>query len=492
MQRDISQEGIDEVMQRSWKAFLRFRNVSIRQRAAFMHAVADKLESSGDGLIATAMRETNLPEARLKNERARTVYQLRSYADACAQGHWVDARVDTALPDRAPARPDIRKMNTGVGPVIVFGASNFPFAYSTAGGDTATAFAAGCPVVVKAHPAHPSTSDEVAELIIEAARETGMPEDVFQHVHGISFDVGRGLVMHDHTRAVGFTGSYLGGKQLYDWSQQRKEPIPVFAEMGSVNPVFVLPGKLREDVGGIAEQLAGSITLGVGQFCTNPGLVIGMEGPELNAFAEALAGRVKGIAPGKMLHAGISKAYAEKRELAISQADVEVAGTWENEPGELEGLPTIATASGQAFLNNPILHKEVFGPYSLVVRCSGPEQMRQVAEELEGQLTCSLMATEEDVLAHHELVETISLRCGRMVMNGVPTGVEVCWSMQHGGPFPATTDARFGAVGPDAIKRFVRPLCYQNFPDSLLPEELKSGNPLGIPRIENGELKTGK
>jgi NADP-dependent aldehyde dehydrogenase len=304
----------------------------------------------------------------------------------------------------------------------------------------------------------------------------------------MSFEVGRGLVMHDHTKAVGFTGSYLGGRQLHDWAQQRKEPIPVFAEMGSVNPVFLLPEKLSQDAVGIAEQLAGSITLGVGQFCTKPGLVIGCEGESLNVFIEHLSRKIGSVAPGKMLHAGISKAYAEKRELALSQADVEVAGIAEKDAADGEGHPTIAVASGEAFLNNSVLHKEVFGPYSLVVKCRNMEEMKEVAEELEGQLTCSLIATESDMLNHRELVERVSLICGRLVMNGVPTGVEVCWSMQHGGPFPATTDSRFGSVGPDAIKRFVRPLSFQNFPDGLLPEALKEGNPLGIVRLVDGKL----
>lgn len=491
MQKDISQDGIHEVMEKAWVAFMQFRNLGIRERASFMRMIATKLENSGEELIGTAMRETNLPEARLKNERARTVFQLNSYAEACAQGHFLDARIDTALPDRTPARPDIRKMNIGLGPVVVYGASNFPFAYSTAGGDTATALAAGCPVVVKAHPAHPDTSDMVAAIILEAAKESGMPDHVFQHIHGTSFEVGKALVMHDKTKAVGFTGSFSGGKQLYDWSQQRKEPIPVFSEMGSVNPVFLLPEKLKAAAPALAEQLAGSVTLGVGQFCTNPGLIIAVEGEDLELFITELGARVRNIAPGKMLHAGITKAYREKRETALAQADVDTVAVADATAQELEGSPTIATAKGNAFLDNPVLHKEVFGPYSLVIRCKDMEEMMDVAAELEGQLTCSLMATENDILQNNSLVENIGLLCGRLIMNGVPTGVEVCWSMQHGGPFPATTDSRFGSVGPDAIKRFVRPLSFQSFPDSLLPEELKHDNPLGIPRIENGKLFAG-
>jgi 2,5-dioxopentanoate dehydrogenase len=489
MHQDISIEGIDEVMERSWSAFLQYRNYSLSARASFMKAIAHKLENSGDALIQTAMRETNLPEARLKNERGRTVFQLNSYADACAQGIWVEARIDSAMPDRNPPRPDIRKMNIGIGPVVVFGSSNFPFAYSTAGGDTASALAAGCPVVVKAHPAHPETSTMVANIISEAAIELQIPEGIFQHVYGASFDVGRGLVMHPHTRAVGFTGSYLGGKQLYDWAQQRKEPIPVFAEMGSINPVFLLPGKLQQDAELLAEQLAGSITLGVGQFCTNPGLIIAIAGEGLDRFERKLTQLISDAAPGKMLHPGISKAYAEKRETALLQGDVEMVAVSSKEAMEFEGRPTLAQASGDAFLNNPVLHKEVFGPYSIIIRCSDMHQLQEVAEELEGQLTATLMALESDMVEHHKLVETVSMICGRMIMNGVPTGVEVGWSMQHGGPYPATTDSRYTSVGPDAIKRFARPLSFQNFPDTLLPEELKQNNPLGIPRIVDGVLK---
>lgn len=477
---------IDIVMQHAWKAFLSFRKTSPAQRASLMKSIASKLEHSGDELIQIAMRETNLPEARLKNERNRTVFQLNQYADACVQGLWLDARIDHALPDRVPARPDIRKMNIGLGPVVVFGASNFPFAYSTAGGDTATALAAGCPVVVKAHPAHPDTSDFVAGLIHSAVEEAGYDPFVFQHVHGISFEVGKALVMHEHTKAVGFTGSFSGGKQLFDWAQQRKEPIPVFSEMGSINPVFILPKKLATDHGWLAEQLAGSITLGVGQFCTNPGLIITMEGEGLEAFLNGLASRIKAITPGKMLHSGIAQAYVTNRSEAVSQAAVKLVSTSEVEAKDGEGQPTIATVSGDVFLANPILHQEVFGPYSLVVVCSDENQMMQIASTIEGQLTCSVMATEDELT--HALFDVLDLKCGRMILNGVPTGVEVCWSMQHGGPFPATTDCRFGSVGPDAIKRFVRPVSFQNYPDGLLPDELKESNPLGVIRVVDGVI----
>lgn len=488
MYPDISLTNLHQTMETAWEAFLSFRKTSPAQRAALLRRIAHRLEHSGDELIRMAMQETHLPEGRLKNERGRTCFQLTSYADACEQGIWLEARIDTALPERVPPRPDIRKMNTALGPIVVFGASNFPFAYSTAGGDTATAFAAGCPVIVKAHPAHPETSAFVAQLISEAVAETNMPSGVFQHVFGASFDVGKALVMHPYTKAVGFTGSFSGGKQLYDWAQQRPEPIPVFSEMGSTNPVFILPEKLAAQADWLAEQLAGSITLGVGQFCTNPGLIITTESAGLDAFLQALSTRIRAVQPAPMLHAGISQAYQLHREQGLSQPGVSLLATADQAPANGEGQPTIAVVSGATFLANPQLHKEVFGPYSLVIRCADQAQMNEVAMRLEGQLTFSLMATEADLQAHTELTDIVSIKCGRLNVNTVPTGVEVCWSMQHGGPFPATTDSRFGSVGPDAIRRFVRPISYQNVPQAFLPDELKDGNPLKIPRVENGRL----
>ena len=470
-------------MTSAWKAFHVYRKLSLKQRAGFMRAIAKELEAAGDELIQTAMQETNLPEARLRGERGRTIFQLESYADACEKGDWLEARIDHAIPGKTPPKPDIRKMLVPVGPVVVFGASNFPFAYSTAGGDTATAFAAGCPVIVKAHPAHPQTSHLAAQAIFRAAEKTGMPAGIFAHVTGMSFEVGKALVMHTYCKAVGFTGSYAGGKQLFDWANQRPEPIPVFAEMGSVNPVFLLPGKLAVSAGEVATQCAGSITLGVGQFCTNPGLIIGIDGPDLQQFIHDLGKAIQQTMPGMMLHQGIADNFTNKREEALMQENVHlVAESAQSGEDRCTGLPTVATVDGKTFLANPLLHKEVFGPYSLVVRCADAAEMLDVTLHLEGQLTATLMATTADMLNNEELVEAVKNICGRFVMNGVPTGVEVCLSMQHGGPFPASTDSRFGSVGADAIKRFARPLSFQNWPDELLPEELKEANPLGIGR----------
>lgn len=490
--KDFNTEEINLVMQEAWNAFHIYRKFSLQQRAAFMKAIAVELDNCGDALIQTAMGETNLPEARLRGERARTIFQLNSYAEACEKGNWLEARIDTAITDKTPPKPDIRKMLVPLGPVVVFGASNFPFAYSTAGGDTACAFAAGCPVIVKAHPAHAETSEIVANAILTAANKCNMPKGIFAHVHGASFEVGKALVQHPHTKAVGFTGSYIGGKQLFDWGNQRNEPIPVFAEMGSINPVFLMPEKLYTESASMAQQYAASITLGVGQFCTNPGLLIGIESEALKTFIHDLGKAIQKIAPAPMLHSGIVSAYKKNKGNALLQDDVHLVAESETEVKENEGLPTIATASGQAFLNNPVLHQEVFGPYSIVIRCKDMQEMITVAKNLEGQLTTTLMATETDITRNNELVEAIKNICGRFILNGVPTGVEVCLSQHHGGPFPATTDSRFGAVGADGIKRFARPIAFQNWANNLLPDELKNENPLNIWRTVNNELSNEK
>jgi alpha-ketoglutaric semialdehyde dehydrogenase len=488
MFNDSTPQEIEAVVQQAWKAFHQYRKLSLKQRAAFMKAVVVELENCGDALIQTAMSETNLPEARLRGERARTIFQLNSYADACEKGQWLEARIDTAISTKTPPKPDIRKMLVPLGPVVVFGASNFPFAYSTAGGDTACAFAAGCPVIVKAHPAHAQTSEIVASAILKAAELCNMPKGIFAHVHGASTEVGKALVTHPYIKAVGFTGSYGGGKQLFDWGNQRKEPIPVFAEMGSINPVFLLPEKLNADAVAIAKNYAASITLGVGQFCTNPGLIIGIESEALNTFITTLGDEIKTIAPGTMLHPGIAKAFEEKKAAALAQSNVTTVAVSETAKKENQGTPTIASATGKTFLDNPVLHQEVFGPYSIVIHCADMNEMTEVARRLEGQLTSTLMATENDIINNNELVEAVQNICGRFILNSVPTGVEVCLSMQHGGPFPATTDSRFTSVGADGIKRFARPVAFQNWSDALLPDELKDGNPLQIWRTLNDQL----
>ncbi|GAB3422733.1 aldehyde dehydrogenase (NADP(+)) [Niabella aquatica] len=488
MFNDATLQQVDESLKAAWNAFHVYRKCSLKERAGFMRSIAKQIDRLGDDLIITAGKETNLPEARLREERARTVFQLNSYADACERGVWLEARIDTAIPGKSPPRPDIRKMLVPLGPVAVFGASNFPFAYSTAGGDTATAFAAGCPVIVKAHPAHAQTSELVANAIAKAVEACQLPQGVFTHLHGRSFEIGRALVTHPYTKAVGFTGSFAGGRQLFDWASRSKEPIPVFAEMSSINPVFLLPRKMSASAAAIAKEYAGSITLGMGQFCTNPGLLIGLEGADLNIFTATLAAEIKAIAPATMLHEGIYKNYTEKRNQALSQPEVEIVAVSEIAPEAQQGLPTIVAVNADTFINNPLLHQEVFGPYSLMIKCKDMRQMINVAQHIEGQLTATLIATAADIQNNQELVDAVQDLCGRFILNGVPTGVEVCLSMQHGGPFPSTTDARFSSVGADGIKRFARPVAYQNWSNQLLPHELKNENPLGIWRTVNDVL----
>jgi alpha-ketoglutaric semialdehyde dehydrogenase len=490
MFKDLDANEIDAVLRKSQEAFLEYRKVKGAVKAIFLEAIASEIEALGPALLQKGMEETNLPEARLTGERARTCNQLRQFATMVKEGSWVDARIDTAIPDRAPLpKPDIRKMMVPLGPVVVFGASNFPFAYSTAGVDTASALAAGCSVVLKAHPAHPATSELVAGAILKAVQKTGMPSDVFQHVHGSSFDSGRLLVQHPLTKAVGFTGSYSGGMALYNYAVQRKEPIPVFAEMGSVNPVFILPGALKARSEKVAEMYAGSITQSVGQFCTNPGLMLSMKSPDLDKFQEQLANKMKAIAPGTMLHPGIATNFKKNREKALAQKGVVVAAESTEKPKENQGTSTLAVVDAIDFLNNPVLEEEVFGPYSLLVRASGVEEMKAAVLKMPGQLTATVIGEDDEMIKYADFIQLLTERAGRVIINGVPTGVEVCPAMHHGGPFPATTDSRFTSVGTDAVKRFVRPVSFQNFPDQLLPDELKQSNPLGIWRLHNNELK---
>ena len=484
---DTTLEDIDIIMNDAWQAFHVYRKLSLKQRADFMRSIAIEIENAGDVLIEAAIKETNLTEARLRSERARTIFQLNSYAGACEKGNWVEARIDTAVKDKTPPKPDIRKMLIPLGPVVVFGASNFPFAYSTAGGDTACAFAAGCPVIVKAHPAHAQTSQLVAEAIIRAAANCYLPKGIFSHVFGASSAVGEALVKHPLTKAVGFTGSYAGGKQLSEWGSQRKDPIPVFAEMGSVNPVFLLGEKMKTSAAEIAKMYAASITLGTGQFCTKPGIIIAVDNDNLTTFINKLSEEIKGMQPSVMLHPGIYKNYVEKKATALSQADVEPVAVAEKDAALNEGSATIATTTATAFINNPLLQQEVFGPYCIIVRCTDLTEMLEVARHLQGQLTATIMATEKDIMENELLVEAVKNICGRFILNNVPTGVEVCLSMHHGGPYPSTTDSRFTSVGADGIKRFARPIAFQNWPDSLLPEELKNENSLNIWRTINNE-----
>ena len=487
---DATKADVDAAMREAQVAFLSYKNFSGKKKAEFLRSIAKQIEALGQELISTAMDETALPEARIIGERARTTGHLRMFADLVEEGSWVDARIDTAIADRTPVpKPDLRKMLVPVGPVVVFGASNFPLAYSTAGGDTTSALAAGCPVIVKAHPAHAATSELIAGAIRTAITKEGLPQGVFQHLHGASFEVGKALVQHPLTKAVGFTGSFAGGKALFDLAAQRPEPIRVFSEMGSINPVILLPQTLNKDARKTAEKLAASITLGVGQFCTNPGLIIAIENEGLKEFIESLSESIRKTVPGPMLHQGIADNYSRKLSQMLAQKGVGIEGKSTVTPNNDQGRPLVASAQAQDFLKNAALAEEVFGPFSLVIRCKDLPELHAVVNHLHGQLTCSVIAEEEELLAHQNLLKALMEKAGRLITNGVPTGVEVCPSMQHGGPYPATTDSRFTSVGTDAIKRFARPVCFQNFSDSLLPDELKFSNPLKIWRLENSEWR---
>ncbi|MBX6380425.1 MAG: aldehyde dehydrogenase (NADP(+)) [Thermoflavifilum aggregans] len=489
---DATSAEIEQAAQRAWQAFLAYRKTSWKQRADLLYQIAETLRAREAELVALAMKETHLPELRLKNEFARTLFQLQQYGKALETGIWAEFRIDTAVHDPASAQPDVRKSYVPLGPVAVFGASNFPFAFSTAGGDTASALAAGCSVIVKAHPAHPHTSTQVAACIQQAIQQSSLPENVFQHIHGASPAVSEMLVKHPLIKAVGFTGSYAAGKALFDIARQRKQPIPVFAEMGSVNPVFLLPEKLSRDTATLADMLAGSITLSAGQFCTKPGLILGIKSEALQHFTSLLTEKLKHIQAQHMLHEGIAHAFREKVQLARHQQQIQELIPFSSSTHTLEAKPVLSLTSASAFMDNPVLHEEVFGPYALIVTCESFEEMLEVAGRLEGQLTCTLMATENDLQQYRRLIDALTLICGRMIWNGVPTGVRVCMAMHHGGPFPATTDSHFTSVGADAIKRFVRPVCFQNFPDPFLPPELQNENPLQIWRTINHQLTSSK
>ena len=487
---DASLKEIDRAVRDADAAFAAYRKISGRRKADFLDHIGEEILALGDALIERCGLETGLPAARLTGERGRTVNQLRLFAEVLREGSWVEARIDPALPDRTPIpRPDLRRMLIPLGPVAVFGASNFPLAFSVAGGDTASALAAGCSVVVKAHPAHPGTSDLVAGAIKRSARETGMPDGVFSMVHGASVEVGQSLVSHPLIKAVGFTGSFRGGKALFDLANAREEPIPVFAEMGSVNPVFILPGALAEHGADIATGLAGSVTLGVGQFCTNPGLVVVSESDASADFVTGFGQNLAASSPGTMLTEAIAGAYKSGVDrLATTQA-VEVVARAQVEDGPTGGAPCLLKTTADALLANPDLAEEVFGPSTLVVSCRSKGELLKVARSLGGHLTATIHGTAGDLADNAELIDLLEQKVGRLIFNGFPTGVEVSHAMQHGGPYPATTRSESTSVGTAAIRRFVRPICYQDFPAEMLPDELKDGNPLGIWRMVEGRMK---
>lgn len=471
------------------QAFDAFRAAPHETRAQLLEAIAERILGIGDALIERAHLESALPKARLEGERGRTVGQLRLFASLVRDGRWCGAVLDSALPERKPLpRSDLRARRIGVGPVAVFGASNFPLAFSVAGGDTASALAAGCPVVVKAHLAHPGTSELVGRAIQQAVADVGLPEGVFSLIFGAGNEPGEALVAHPAIKAVGFTGSRRGGLALAHVAAQRAEPIPVYAEMSSINPMFVLPAALAARGESIAQGFVDSLTLGVGQFCTNPGLVLAIDGPELDRFVKAASAALGQKPAQTMLTAGIASAYgdavaARKRAQGVEQLAEGVQGD-----APCAALPLLFKTSAAEFLAQHALSDEIFGPASLVVACRDEAELARVAEHLEGQLTATLHIDRNDYAMAARLMPVLERKAGRILANGFPTGVEVSYAMVHGGPFPATSDARTTSVGAMAIERFLRPICYQDLPAELLPSVVQDDNPLGLWRLRDGEL----
>ncbi len=483
---EASDQEIQQAVNLATSAFASYKNLGGIKKAEFLNAIADEIEALGDELIQTYCSETGLPEGRAQGERGRTVFQLRSFAAMVKEGSWVEAAIDTAILDRQPIpKTDLRKMLVPLGPVVVFGASNFPLAYSTAGGDTAAALAAGCPVIVKSHPMHAGTGELVASAIHKAAEKTGMPDGVFSNLNSSGIHVGIELVKHPSIKGVGFTGSIKAGRALFNLASQREEPIPVFAEMGSVNPVILLPEAAKERGVDLAKTYAGSITLGSGQFCTNPGLILGIKNNDFSQFIDSLSDEILKIDPTCMLHPNIIGNYEKNKALVASQPGITVKADFENDVDVNYGRQTILTVEGATFLENSVLHQEVFGPYSLVVQCESKEQLAEIINNLEGQLTGTILAEENELSGNQKVIDALQNRVGRIIYNGVPTGVEVCPSMQHGGPYPASTDSRFTSVGIHSVKRWVRPMSFQSWPDALLPDALKNENPLKISRLIN-------
>ncbi len=474
---------VDAAARAAERAYPHYRQLSATRRAGFLEAIASRLDALGDDFVALVRRETALPAVRIQGERTRTANQLRLFAEVLRRGDFHGARIDRGQPGRTPPRPDLRQWRIGLGPVAVFGASNFPLAFSTAGGDSAAALAAGCPVVVKAHGGHMATAECVADAILQAAADSGMPDGVFNMVYGNG--VGEALVRHPAIRAVGFTGSLKGGRALCDLAAARPQPIPVFAEMSSINPLVVLPEALRRRGRQVAEELAASVTLGCGQFCTKPGLVLGLRSPGFDAFVAALGEALAARPAQSMLNAGTLRSYIEGLQRLERHPGIRrLAGA----PQEgRQAHPQLFKADvGLLLEGDELLQEEVFGPATVVVEAADEEQLARALDNLHGQLTATLIGEADDLAAFAGLVPLLERKAGRLLFNGYPTGVEVCDAMVHGGPYPATSDARGTSVGTLAIERFLRPLCYQDYPDSLLPDALKNANPLGLLRLVDG------
>ncbi|MBB5518406.1 aldehyde dehydrogenase (NADP(+)) [Amphiplicatus metriothermophilus] len=479
-------EDVEATCALAWEAFDDYRESAPASRAAFLEAISEEIMALGEALIERAGAETGLPHARLEGERGRTVGQLRLFAEVLRDGAFAGVRIDPGLPERKPLpRPDLRQRMIALGPVAVFGASNFPFAFSTAGGDTASALAAGCPVVVKGHPAHPGTGELVGRAVAKAARRLDLPEGVFSLLNG-GAEVGAALVADPRIKAVGFTGSRRGGLALMDVAAKRPEPIPVFAEMSSVNPAALLPGALAARAEALGESFVSSLTMGAGQFCTNPGLLFALDGSDLDRFERAAVAALSRVEPAVMLTAEICAAYEEGVAALTGHPAVKTLHRGAARRGVNLCRPALFGVQAADFIADDSLREEVFGAASLIVRCEAEDQLIDALEALEGQLTATLHLGDADAALAARLLPILERKAGRILANGWPTGVEVCHAMIHGGPFPATSDPRVTSVGSRAMERFLRPVCYQNLPDALLPAATKADNPLSLPRLVDG------
>jgi alpha-ketoglutaric semialdehyde dehydrogenase len=482
-----SANDVDVAAKKAAFAFKAYKTMPVADRIKFLEVIAAEINNIREALVAIAMQETHLPQPRLNGEVDRTINQINLFINLLKEGSWVNAIIDRANPQRQPLpKPDIRQMLRPLGVAGVFGASNFPFAFSVAGGDTISALAAGCPVVYKAHFGHPVTSELVGNCIAEAARKAGMPDGVFSLIQGKSTESGKALVMHPLIKAVGFTGSLAGGKALFDLAVKRDEPIPVYAEMGSVNPVFLLPAKLQEDVEGLAKSLVASNTLGIGQFCTNPGVIIMLKGELADQFLAQYTTALTAATGGAMLTDTIHNSYCKGITAWGSLPSLKALG--KGVGSDNAAIPHAFSVSGADFLKDASLAEECFGPVALHVIADDASQLLEIARQIPGQLTTSIWASQTDVSEYKELFDILEEKAGRLMINNVPTGVEVTHAMLHGGPYPATTDSRTTSVGSQAIYRFTRPVCYQNFPQELLPAELLNSNPLNIWRKVDGGL----
>ena len=488
--REAGFDRIDRALEGADAAFHQYATLPLSVRATFLRMIADELMALGEPLLTVAHLETALPLDRLARERTRTVQQLRAFADFIEDGTWVDARIDTADHSRVPTpKPDVRRMLMPLGPVVVFSASNFPFAFSVAGADTASALAAGCSVVCKAHEAHPGTSEMAAHAIERAAVRANVPPAVFSLVQGRSHEVGLSLVRHQLTRAVAFTGSLRAGRILFDEGGARADPIPVYAEMGSINPVFVLPLALAARAEVIADGIAQSMLLNVGQFCTSPGLIVAVRGAGFDVLCARLAGHVDSAASGTMLRPSMRTSFRDAVHLARKRgADQLAQARPATDVEPLTVQPALLAVSAAEFLTDESWQHEIFGPVAIVVRCESMSEMLRVAHALDGQLTASVHGASDEMPAQWDLFQVLQQKAGRVISNGYPTGVEFGHAIHHGGPFPATTDSRSTSVGSAAMARFTRPVCFQNAPQALLPEPLRDANPVGIWRTINGTL----